>query len=124
LSKEPLVTEIEGKVFDWSERIDFNDLYKLCLRAMMRLLTYNDVFGDHQLRDVIFQECNRVRRTLENGGNVVLDRPFFMILTRLSDEEPMSVAVNWELRYMRKALSANSRPEESDNRGKGPTDRR
>lgn len=116
LSKESLVTEIEGKVFDWSERIEFNDLYKMWLRSMMRMLTFNDVFGDHQLRDVIFQEFNRVRRTLENGGNAILDRPFFTMLVRLNDEEPMAQAVNWELQYLRKALAE---PDGPDSRGKG-----
>lgn len=117
MSRDKLVTEIEGKVFDWSERIEFNDLYKLHLRTMMRLLTFNDVFGDHQLRDVIFQECNRIRRVLENGGNAILDRPFFAILSRLNDEEPMAKAVNWELQYLRKALSAKLA--EPDSRGEG-----
>ncbi len=119
LSKEPLVTEIEGKVFDWSERIEFNDLYKLHQRAMMRLLTFNDVFGDHQLRDVIFSEFNRIRRILENGGNAILDRPFVTMLVRLNEKEPMAKAVRWELRYLRKALAE---PDGPDSRGKGQAD--
>lgn len=119
MNKERLVTEIAGETFDWEKRIGFNDLYKLWLRSMMRLLTFNDVFGDHQLRDIIFEEFNRIRRILENGGNAVLDRPFFALRVRLNDEEPMTQAVDWELRYMRKALSADGRTPSPDNRDQG-----
>lgn len=74
-------------------------------RAIVRLLTFNDVFGDNQLREVILDELNQARRRL-NGKSpvVIIDLPFEALLKRVTQDEPMAVAIRFEREYIRKAL--------------------
>lgn len=87
--------------------------------AMVRLLVGNDWFGDGQLRQTILDEFNHAVRTLRRQGWVVMDKPFNVLLERLRPEEPMSVAIRYEMKRMRELFDANFRPIPTPRRASG-----
>lgn len=89
---------------------DVDGVVTLINAAMVRLLIGNDWFGDNQIREVILDEFNAVRRTLTNQGWAVIDKPFNLLLERLNPDEPLAEAVRYELKSIRTAFNANNRP--------------
>jgi len=83
---------------------------ELCNRAMVRLLTANDWFGDGQIREVILDEFNSSKRQIINGRIFVVDKPFNTLLERVTDNEPMALAIRYELKYIKETLNANLKP--------------
>ena len=69
---------------------------RIIQKAMLRLLTGNDWFGDNQIREVILDEFNEMKRTMEEGGFAVLDKPFNALLKRVNEDEPFAHIIRYE----------------------------
>ena len=91
------------------EQRDIDNAIGIINAAMVRLLIGNDWFGDHQIREIMLDEFNAARRTFSRQGWVVIDKPFNTVLERLDPDEPLAVAVRWELDSIRKTFDAHFR---------------